>query len=279
MVRLIYTHYIRRSSNLNFPICFSRCTARDNPTVIYNMNQVGVIHSRRLFLQQILQSRRHLTLYDQSSTDLLFHSIKLDRDKQKQNQKQKQMQKQLPWRRKDLTGNSLIASTLEEMENDSEFQLSLQNLKQMGQKKLTLEEKKIRRRALDDLNVPPFKEFKEAGGDRRRRQCEVLQLNIGLYCNQACNHCHVESSPQRSEMMTRKVADECLKLLKNSKSITTLDITGGAPEMNSEFRYIVEKAREIRGSNLDIIDRCNLTVVHEPGQEDLILFLKKHNVS
>ena len=70
-----------------------------------------------------------------------------------------------------------------------------------------------------------------------------------------------------------------MKLLKNSKSITTLDITGGAPEMNSEFRYIVEKAREIRGSNLDIIDRCNLTVVHEPGQEDLILFLKKHNVS
>lgn len=73
----------------------------------------------------------------------------------------------------------------------------------------------------------------------KRDAATTLQLNIGLYCNQACSHCHVESSPKRQEMMDRATAERCLQLLRDPKStITTVDLTGGAPEMNSEFRYL-----------------------------------------
>jgi radical SAM/Cys-rich protein len=105
----------------------------------------------------------------------------------------------------------------------------------------------------------------------------VLQMNIGLYCNQACGHCHVESSPLRQEMMTAETAAQCVKLLAATPSITTLDITGGAPELNDSFRMLVQMAREVR-PDVDIIDRCNLTVLQEPGQEDLVEFLKEHKV-
>lgn len=108
-----------------------------------------------------------------------------------------------------------------------------------------------------------------------RSQAAILQLNIGLYCNQACTHCHVESSPKRTEMMDRATAERCIELLKASPSITTLDITGGAPELNSEFRYLVEAASEL---DVEIIDRCNLTVLVEPGQEYLAQFLADHKV-
>ena len=71
----------------------------------------------------------------------------------------------------------------------------------------------------------------------RRDPATTLQLNIGLYCNQACSHCHVESSPLRKEMMDRRTAERCIALLKASRgSVRTLDLTGGAPELNSEFR-------------------------------------------
>ncbi len=73
-----------------------------------------------------------------------------------------------------------------------------------------------------------------------RGAAKILQLNIGLYCNQACSHCHVESSPLRKEMMDRATADRCLHLAQQAASqgeLTTLDITGGAPELNSQFRY------------------------------------------
>jgi radical SAM/Cys-rich protein len=102
-------------------------------------------------------------------------------------------------------------------------------------------------------------------------------MNIGLYCNQACGHCHVESSPLRQEMMTAETAAQCVKLLAATPSITTLDITGGAPELNDSFRMLVQMAREVR-PDVDIIDRCNLTVLQEPGQEDLVEFLKEHKV-
>lgn len=111
-----------------------------------------------------------------------------------------------------------------------------------------------------------------------RAPTKILQINIGLYCNQACGHCHVESSPLRKdENMMAETAARCLELLKNSPSITTLDITGGAPELNSNFRYLVRMARELR-PDLEIIDRCNLTVLQEPGQEDLVTFLKEQKV-
>jgi radical SAM/Cys-rich protein len=102
-------------------------------------------------------------------------------------------------------------------------------------------------------------------------------MNIGLYCNQACGHCHVESSPLRQEMMTAETAAQCVKLLAATPSITTLDITGGAPELNDSFRMLVQMARQVR-PDVDIIDRCNLTVLQEPGQEDLVEFLKMHKV-
>jgi len=113
----------------------------------------------------------------------------------------------------------------------------------------------------------------------KRKPPTILQINIGLYCNQACGHCHVESSPLRTkEMMTAETAAQCLELLKNTPSIDTLDITGGAPELNDHFRYLVSMARAIRGKDLIIIDRCNLTVLQEPGQEDLVEFLKENDV-
>lgn len=109
-----------------------------------------------------------------------------------------------------------------------------------------------------------------------RKPTSILQVNIGLYCNQACSHCHVESSPRRTEKMDREVADRVLTLLDRGQgSVHTLDITGGAPELNPQFRYLVEQARA-RG--IEVIDRCNLTVLLEPGQEDLAQFLADHRV-
>lgn len=155
----------------------------------------------------------------------------------------------------------------------------------MGAAKMSKEERLNRRRALDDLGILSFEDFlqdqlksSEKVTLKRRKAPSVLQLNIGLYCNQACAHCHVESSPLRTEeQMANEVVAGCLKLLKESPSITTLDITGGAPELNSAFRYLVSMARDMR-PDLEIIDRCNLTVLQEPGQEDLVDFLKDNKV-
>lgn len=103
----------------------------------------------------------------------------------------------------------------------------------------------------------------------------VFQINVGLYCNQACSHCHVDSSPTRKAMMSREVANQCLAIIKNSPSITVVDLTGGAPEMNREFRYLVTECRKL---NLRIIDRCNLTVLLEPQQDSLAQFLADNQV-
>lgn len=130
---------------------------------------------------------------------------------------------------------------------------------------------------LRDIGSPPFSSYMaEKGTKLKRKQAGILQLNIGLYCNQACTHCHVDSSPQRTEMMTLETAQQCIKVLDNSPSIHTIDLTGGAPELNIAFRYLVEEARK-RGKK--IIDRCNLSVLLEPGQEDLLEFLKENKVS
>ena len=108
-----------------------------------------------------------------------------------------------------------------------------------------------------------------------RRATEVLQLNVGLYCNQACSHCHVESSPKRKEVMSFEVAQRCVELMRNSPSLKSVDLTGGAPELCPQFRYLVESAV---GLGLAVIDRCNLTALLEPGQEDTPEFLKDHGV-
>eukprot|EP00752_Nemacystus_decipiens_P009410 g8413.t1 len=174
------------------------------------------------------------------------------------------------------TAGSLIPETLQGMEEDVEFKLTAAKLKEMGQKKLTLEEKKIRRRALKDRNLPSFQQhIQEQDIKINREKSTIFQLNIGLFCNQACSHCHVESSPQRKEMVSKEVAERCIEIIKNSPTVKTLDITGGAPELNEHFRYMVEQGRAL---GLDVIDRCNLTVLQEPGQEDLAEFLAKHKV-
>jgi radical SAM/Cys-rich protein len=108
----------------------------------------------------------------------------------------------------------------------------------------------------------------------RRRKLETLQVNLGYVCNQTCLHCHVNAGPTRTESMSRETADQVLDYLRASGA-TTLDLTGGAPELNAHFRGIVERARAMGAR---VIDRCNLTVLFEPGQEGLAEFLAAHRV-
>ncbi len=108
-----------------------------------------------------------------------------------------------------------------------------------------------------------------------RSAVEILQVNIGKRCNQACHHCHVESGPKRTEAMDRRVLDRLLTLLDASPGVHSVDITGGAPELNPHFRYFVTECRK-RG--LTVVDRCNLTILFEPEQEDTALFLADQGV-
>jgi MoaA/NifB/PqqE/SkfB family radical SAM enzyme len=100
-----------------------------------------------------------------------------------------------------------------------------------------------------------------------RSRLETLQVNLGYKCNQSCLHCHVNAGPTRTEMMSAEVLADVLALVKIS-SIRTLDITGGAPELHPQFRELVLRAREL---GVHVIDRCNLSILFEPGQEDLAL--------
>jgi radical SAM/Cys-rich protein len=108
----------------------------------------------------------------------------------------------------------------------------------------------------------------------KRRAVDVLQVNLGRYCNLACIHCHVEAGPTRNEMMSRRNIDAVLRFLASTE-IPTLDITGGAPELHPDFDCLVESARKL-GRN--VMDRCNLTVIFEPEKEYLPEFFKRQNV-
>jgi radical SAM/Cys-rich protein len=108
-----------------------------------------------------------------------------------------------------------------------------------------------------------------------RAETTTLQVNVGKRCNQACHHCHVDAGPKRTEMMPRPVADRVLKVLGDSPSIEIVDITGGAPELNPNFRYLVTESRRM---GRRVIDRCNLTVLFEPGMDDLDEFLAASEV-
>jgi len=108
----------------------------------------------------------------------------------------------------------------------------------------------------------------------RRMALEALQVNLGYKCNQACFHCHVNASPDRKEMMSSETIDEVIAFMRAAK-VATLDLTGGAPELNEHFRRLVIAAR---ASGVRVIDRCNLTILGEPGQEDLADFLAAHGV-
>lgn len=123
--------------------------------------------------------------------------------------------------------------------------------------------------------MQPFAERLQLNGQSlRRRAVEVLQVNMGRYCNLACIHCHVESGPTRTEMMSRDTVDAVLRFLTGTE-IPTLDITGGAPELHSDFDYLVESARNM---NRHVMDRCNLTVIFEPGKDYLPEFFKRNEV-
>lgn len=108
----------------------------------------------------------------------------------------------------------------------------------------------------------------------RRNRLDTLQINLGYKCNQSCLHCHVNAGPTRTEAMSRETVFEVITFLK-SANIATLDITGGAPELNPHFRLLVKAARDI---GVRVIDRCNLTILHEPHQEDLADFLRDNRV-
>lgn len=107
-----------------------------------------------------------------------------------------------------------------------------------------------------------------------RSELNTVQLNIGLKCNQQCVHCHVNSSPRRTEMMSDENI-ESVKTFLIKKQIQTLDITGGAPELHAGFKNLVTFAR---ANNIHVIDRCNLTILTEPGMEDLARFLATNEV-
>ncbi len=108
-----------------------------------------------------------------------------------------------------------------------------------------------------------------------RNEVKTLQINVGKLCNQACQHCHVDAGPKRIEIMASHVADRVLQILAASPAIDTVDITGGAPELNPNFRRLVEQSVKL---GRHVIDRCNLTVLFETGMENLPEFLAAHQV-
>jgi radical SAM/Cys-rich protein len=107
-----------------------------------------------------------------------------------------------------------------------------------------------------------------------RNRLEILQVNLGYQCNQQCVHCHVNAGPNRKEMMSRDTVDEIIDFVRKYK-ISIIDLTGGAPELNQHFRYLVESMRAL---SVKVIDRCNLTILSEPGQEGLAEFLAENKV-
>jgi len=107
-----------------------------------------------------------------------------------------------------------------------------------------------------------------------RRKVETLQVNLGYKCNQSCVHCHVDAGPNRTEMMSAEIIDTVINYLQ-AQDIQVLDVTGGAPELHPRFRDLVKAARK---QSRHVIDRCNLTILEEPGHENLASFLAYHQV-
>lgn len=130
----------------------------------------------------------------------------------------------------------------------------------------------------DRDSLPTFRKKIESAGHYplTPARIEIFQVNVGYMCNQVCKHCHVDAGPDRKEIMTREIMQQCLDVLEKTK-IRTLDITGGAPELNPDFRWFVEEASHIGVS--EIIVRSNLTIiVSNPKYHDLPEFFKKNNV-
>lgn len=129
-----------------------------------------------------------------------------------------------------------------------------------------------------DLPDPFARQLAADGQDLNRLSLQTLQLNLGKMCNLACHHCHVEAGPKRTEIMTWPTMQRILDWLDRwaqPAETKIVDLTGGAPEMNPHFRQLIQAVKE-RG--LHVLDRCNLTILLEPGYEDLIDFLARHEV-
>ncbi len=109
----------------------------------------------------------------------------------------------------------------------------------------------------------------------KAQSISTLQVNVGKVCNQTCHHCHVDAGPQRTESMSKATIDQILDVLDCTPQIRTVDITGGAPEMNPHFEYLVEQCR---ARDRRVIDRCNLTVLYVKGKAHLPRFLADHRV-
>lgn len=108
-----------------------------------------------------------------------------------------------------------------------------------------------------------------------RRPLETVQVNVGKLCDLACHHCHVEAGPKRTEIMELRTVERILELLSEAQAVHTIDITGGAPELNPHFRRLIREARKL---GKKVLDRCNLTVLSRRGQEDTARFLAEQGV-
>jgi radical SAM/Cys-rich protein len=129
------------------------------------------------------------------------------------------------------------------------------------------------------MNLPSGPDFAAVlshhGLALKRDVPRTMQVNVGKLCNQACHHCHVDAGPKRTESMTRATAETVIALLGMSASIATVDLTGGAPELNPNFRYLVEQSRAM---GREVIVRCNLTVLRVQGMDWLPAFYREHRV-
>ena len=146
------------------------------------------------------------------------------------------------------------------------------------QHELSSPEKQVE--VLEQQPLPTFKEKLEEIGlfPLKPTQIDIMQVNVGKMCNQVCKHCHVDAGPDRKEIMTRETMQQCLDALKGS-GIKTVDLTGGAPEMNPNFRWFVEEIKKI-DEDIQIIVRCNLTIIlANKKYNDLPEFYKKHKIN
>jgi radical SAM/Cys-rich protein len=131
--------------------------------------------------------------------------------------------------------------------------------------------------AFDGVSNPRFSAMLASHGIHAlsRKSPRTIQVNVGKLCNQACHHCHVDAGPRRTERMTRAAAERVIEVLAASHCVETLDITGGAPELNPNFAMLVERSRAL---GRRVIVRCNLTVTLEPGMEWLVEFYRHARV-
>ena len=132
----------------------------------------------------------------------------------------------------------------------------------------------------DAFRLVPFQQKLEAIGlyPLKPTSLEVFQINVGKMCNQVCKHCHVDAGPDRKEIMTRETMQQCVEIIKNNPSFTTVDLTGGAPEMNPDFRWFVEEIKKVN-AQIKIIVRCNLTIIRANKKfYDLPEFFKLNNI-